>query len=159
ARIVVDLFPGLFPAGGIGRYVRDVADALSHLPDAPPARLAYPRNLRARARARYRDDMLLELPRPWWQLRLLYGAATMTHSRFVAERVVAVLGIDPARIVTIPPPLSRNFQPMPVDVARAHAARRFALEGEFILHVGTLEPRKNHERLIDAFERARRSGF
>jgi alpha-1,3-rhamnosyl/mannosyltransferase len=83
----------------------------------------------------------------------------LTHSRHVADRIVEVLGIDRARIVTIPPPLGHGFRPIHVDEARAHVKRRFGLEGDFILHVSTLEPRKNQVRLIGAFERLRQAGF
>ena len=60
--VVLDLYPGLVPAGGIGRYVRDVAAALRDRPDAPPHRFAVPRELRDVARARYRAEECLELP-------------------------------------------------------------------------------------------------
>jgi glycosyltransferase involved in cell wall biosynthesis len=83
----------------------------------------------------------------------------LTHSRFVARRCVAALGVDPGRIVTIPPPLSRGFAPGLLVEARARVRERFGLDGEFVLHVGTIEPRKNHVRLVGAFERLRRAGF
>ena len=224
----MDVFAGLVPGGGIGRYVRDLCDALDRRPDAPPARYAYPRNFRAAARARFAPGRLHELPLPWYVLRLLYGAATrthtrfdrlfgepavlhspvgygptfartrliahvhdltsiehpewhplranlflrgtipyaarnapvvLTHSRFIARRCVEALGLDPSRIVTIPPPLSRGFAPGPVGAARARVRERFGLDGEFVLHVGTFEPRKNHVRLVGAFERLRRAGY
>lgn len=38
------------------------------------------------------------------------------------------------------------------DLARlTEVANRYALRGPFILAVGTIEPRKNYERLIQAF--------
>ncbi|MBI5710194.1 MAG: glycosyltransferase family 4 protein [Candidatus Eisenbacteria bacterium] len=226
--VMVDAFAGLIPGGGIGRYVRDLSAALTGLPGAPPARFAFPRNFRDRARAAYRPERLHELPHPWWRLRLLYTAGTLaplrfdrmfgepavlhspvgygptfdrtrlidhvhdlttlehpewhpiranqflratiphaarhasvvlTHSAFIGRRVVEVLGVDPARVVTIPPPLGHCFTPVPLDASRSRVKRRFGLDGEFILHVGTLEPRKNHLSLIGAFERLRRAGF
>jgi len=226
--VMVDVFAGLVPGGGIGRYVRDLWDALTRRPDAPPARFAYPRNFRAAARTRLAADRLHELALPWYVLRLLYSVATrthtrfdrlfgepavlhspvgygptfahtrliahvhdltsiehpewhplranlflrntipyaarnaqvvLTHSRFVARRCVEALGVDPARIVTIPPPLSRGFAPGPAYAARARVRERFGLEGEYVLHVGTIEPRKNHVRLVGAFERMRQAGY
>jgi alpha-1,3-rhamnosyl/mannosyltransferase len=88
-----------------------------------------------------------------------HGDVVLTHSRFVGRRVIEALGVDPARVVTIPPPLSPTFVPLPVERARERADRRFGLDGPFVLHVGTLEPRKNHVRLVGAFERLRRAGF
>jgi len=87
------------------------------------------------------------------------ASVVLTHSEFVRRRVIEVMGVDPARTVTIPPPLSRGFEALPPGEARAHVARRFGLEGDFVLHVGTIEPRKNHVRLVGAFERLRRAGF
>ncbi|HEY2956119.1 MAG TPA: glycosyltransferase family 1 protein [Candidatus Eisenbacteria bacterium] len=226
--VMVDALAGLFPGGGIGRYVRDLADALTDMPDAPPVCFVYPRNLRVRARARFRPEHLHELPWSWLQLRLVlvagravgarydwaygepavmhsplgYGPSfrrtrlinhvhdlttlehpewhprrtswfyrvmlpaavrdadvVLTHSRYMGRRVVEALGGDPARTVTIPPPLSRGFEPVPAEEARTHVRRRFGIGGDFILHVGTIEPRKNHVRLMGAFERLRRAGF
>jgi alpha-1,3-rhamnosyl/mannosyltransferase len=88
-----------------------------------------------------------------------HAATVLTHSRFVADRVRDTLGIEDARIVTIPPPLSRSFTRQTQADARIRVQHRFGLEGDFILHVGTLEPRKNHVRLIGAFERLHRAGF
>lgn len=88
-----------------------------------------------------------------------HAEVVVTHSCFVARRVTDVLGVEQARIVTIPPPLSPGFEPVPPADARERVRRRFGLEGEFVLHVGTLEPRKNHVRLIGAFERMCRAGY
>src|SRR6185436_18988094 len=82
SELIVDLFAGLTSAGGVGRYVRNLVVALSALPGAPPARFAYPRDLREPARALLGPERLHEIPRPWWQLRLLYGAATVLGTRF-----------------------------------------------------------------------------
>jgi glycosyltransferase involved in cell wall biosynthesis len=226
--VFVDAVPALFPPAGIGRYVRDLSTALTRLPDAPPARFVYPRNLRPAAVARYRPEQRHELPWSWLSLRArivaanaigmrldryydgaavlhstlgygpvlrstrvithvhdltalehpewhpwhtaafyrmtlpvaVRGASTvLTHSQFVRRQVVERFGVDEAKTVTISPPLSDTFQPLPRAAAQAHVARRFGLEGEFVLHVGTLEPRKNHVRLIGAFEKLRRAGF
>ena len=226
--VLVDLFPGLFPGGGIGRYVRDVAAALQTRPGAPPARLAYPRPWRADVRGRYPHEMLYEIPMGWRALRArfvagawlgwgadrLYGepavfhsplghgpifrrarliahvhdltflehpewhpfrtsffyrqtipaavrhaTVVLCHSHFVRQRVVRVFGVAPERAITIHPPLGHGFRAVSHDQAVRHTRSRFGLEGDFVLHVGTLEPRKNHIGLVAAFERLRRAGF
>jgi glycosyltransferase involved in cell wall biosynthesis len=88
-----------------------------------------------------------------------HADTVLTHSRFVASRVRAVFGVPDERIVTIPPPLGHAFHPVPDRAARERVARRYGLAGPFVLHVGTLEPRKNHVGLVGAFERMRRAGF
>lgn len=48
------------------------------------------------------------------------------------------------------------FCPGSVEAAREHVARRFDLHAPFVLHVGTIEPRKNLMRLASAFAQARK---
>jgi glycosyltransferase involved in cell wall biosynthesis len=88
-----------------------------------------------------------------------HADTVLTHSRFVASRVRAVFGVPDERIVTIPPPIGHRFHPVSSRAARERVTRRYGLEGPFVLHVGTLEPRKNHVGLVGAFERMRRAGF
>ena len=104
-----------------------------------------------------------------WRTRTLFAVAApraaraadrvLTHSEYVRGQVVRTFGIDAARTVVIPPPLGHAFTPVDRATAREHVRRRFALDGDFVLHVGTLEPRKNHVTLVAAFERMRRAGF
>src|SRR5262245_18588298 len=81
------------------------------------------------------------------------------HSDYVRGSVLHTYGLDPSRVVVLPPPIGHTFAPMKRRNAIEHVARRFGLHGDFILHVSTLEPRKNQVRLIEAFERMRRAGF
>ncbi len=226
--LVLDIFPGLFPAGGIGRYVRDLCAALRTLPGGPSYRFAHPCNLRDVARSRYREDELIELPFGWRRMRVVcvasarlrlpvdamlghprlfhsplgYGPLVskaraivhvhdltfvqhpewhpfrttfflqhtvpiaarraervICHSEWVKAETVRGFGVDPGRITVIPPPLGHDFHPVPRAEAEAHVARRFGLDGPFFLHVGTIEPRKNHVRILAAFEQLRREGF
>jgi alpha-1,3-rhamnosyl/mannosyltransferase len=226
--VTIDIFPGLFPAGGIGRYVRDLCAALRTMPGAPTHRFAYTENLRELAHARYRADELMELPVGWRRMRVLCLASAVTglpldplygpsklfhsplgygplrsnarlvshvhdltflqhpewhpartrfflsatvpvaarraqrvicHSEWVKSEVVRELGVEGERITVIPPPVGHDFHPVARDAARAHVAARWGLPDHFFLHVGTIEPRKNHVRLLAAFERLRREGF
>jgi len=57
--------------------------------------------------------------------------------------------IDPAKITVVYEAAASHFRPSPpgrVDRVRA----RYALPNRFLIHVGTLEPRKNLVRLLDA---------
>jgi glycosyltransferase involved in cell wall biosynthesis len=83
----------------------------------------------------------------------------LSHSEFVRRQVVSRFGVPEARTAVIPPPLGHAFAAIPREAAMEHARRRFGVDGAFVLHVGTLEPRKNHVTLIAAFERMRRAGF
>lgn len=71
-------------------------------------------------------------------------------SEFTRREMTLRLGVDPARIdVTYQGPRAA-FQPLTGD-ALAVARRELAIPERFFLFVGTLEPRKNVEGLIDAF--------
>lgn len=82
-----------------------------------------------------------------------------------ADRVVAVsettrqdlirlLKVKPDHVVTVPNGIDPMFQPLPDYVLARQGAGlrlRMQLPPRYILHVGTLEPRKNLVRLIDAY--------
>jgi len=67
----------------------------------------------------------------------------IVNSRFTADDVASTLGVDRARIHVAYPGVDAVFTP---------AGPR--AEGEYVLAVGTLEPRKNLEAAIDAAQRA-----
>ena len=125
---------------------------------------------RARLIDHIHDLTCLEHPE-WhtWRTRTLFAVAApratrradvvLSHSEFVRRQVVRTFGVPEARTTVIPPPLGHAFAAVPREAAEEHVRRRFGLQGRFLLHVGTLEPRKNHATLIAAFERVRRAGF
>jgi glycosyltransferase involved in cell wall biosynthesis len=64
-------------------------------------------------------------------------------SRFTKRELVELLGVDPERIRVIGVPVGSGFSPVGPSEA-----------GNYVLAVGTLEPRKNLPRLIEAAGRA-----
>jgi glycosyltransferase involved in cell wall biosynthesis len=62
----------------------------------------------------------------------------------------------PPEGITVIPMGSDHLPPPDLDAARARL-RRLGVGGPFLLSVGTLEPRKNQARLIEAYERIRTS--
>ncbi|MDX6513790.1 MAG: hypothetical protein QOE36_3294 [Gaiellaceae bacterium] len=60
-------------------------------------------------------------------------------SEFTKRELVEVLGVDPGRVTVIPVPHDPAFSP-----------DGDAAEGDYVLAVGTLEPRKNLPRLVEA---------
>jgi glycosyltransferase involved in cell wall biosynthesis len=74
-------------------------------------------------------------------------------SRHTKDDIVETFGIDQKKIRVVTPAVSGEFRPR--DEKRTSAVRRkYALPDRFILYLGTLEPRKNVEGLIRAFDLA-----
>lgn len=125
---------------------------------------------RARLLNHIHDLTCLEHPE-WhtWRTRTLFSVAApraaraadrvLSHSDFVRRQVVRTFGVPESRTIVIPPPLGHAFTPLARDAAVAHVRRRFAIDGPFVLQVGTLEPRKNHVTVVAAYERLCRDGF
>jgi glycosyltransferase involved in cell wall biosynthesis len=74
-------------------------------------------------------------------------AATEAGRRELCEH----LGVDPGRVAVTPYAPRRGFSPVP-PAQSAEVRRRLNVEDEFLLFVGTIEPRKNLITLIRAYE-------
>ncbi len=80
------------------------------------------------------------------------AAAIIAVSQFTARETATLLRVPAGRIHTVYHGVDPLFHPLPAaDVARFRQAQ--GLPDRFILHVGTLEPRKNLRRLIQAVAR------
>jgi glycosyltransferase involved in cell wall biosynthesis len=71
--------------------------------------------------------------------------------------LIAAYGVSPEKVRVIYEAAAPQFAPPPVDeVARVRA--QYGLPERFLLTVGTIEPRKNLSRLLEAFEILARQG-
>jgi glycosyltransferase involved in cell wall biosynthesis len=78
------------------------------------------------------------------------AACVLVPSTHTQERLVARLGLDEERIRRVPLGVDPRFTPgEPPD----GLLERLGLDGRFVLTVGTLQPRKNVETAVHAFER------
>lgn len=75
-----------------------------------------------------------------------------TASEFSKRSIVKAYGLDPDKVVVTPYAVSASFRPMPRATAMRWATSRYGFAFPFILSVGDLQPRKNYEGLIKAFE-------
>jgi len=82
----------------------------------------------------------------------------LTVSEFTKRDIAAAYGVDPARITVTPNAADREvFRPLD-DAARAAFRRSRGLDFDYLLFVGTLQPRKNLPVLIEAYARLRARG-
>lgn len=82
--------------------------------------------------------------------------AVITLSHASKADIVEGLRIPAERVSVIPPGVHPSFTPpSPGSAHAAEVRRRYGLGGDFVLDVGSVEPRKNLPRLIAAIERLR----
>src|SRR5262249_6680349 len=67
-----------------------------------------------------------------------------------ARDIERLWGIDPGRIRVVGNGVDDRFTPGDAEPARAWLRERFGVEAPFVLHVGSLEPRKGLDVLIEA---------
>jgi glycosyltransferase involved in cell wall biosynthesis len=70
--------------------------------------------------------------------------------------IIDLLQVNPDKVSVVTAGVDKTFSPV-TDLARLDQARkRYRLPDHFVISVGTLEPRKNYDRLISAYARMRR---
>lgn len=83
----------------------------------------------------------------------------LADSENTKSDVVCLMDADPDRVFVVPGGVDERFQPAAPERVQ-HTCERLGLNAPYILGVGTIEPRKNWPRLIDAYARFRtRTGF
>jgi len=91
------------------------------------------------------------------QLRITVGrtvrraARVLAPSEFSKRAILRAFGLPEERVVVVPNAVSDEFRPRPAAAAAEEIRRRYGIPSPFLLTVGDLQPRKNHEGLIRAF--------
>lgn len=88
-----------------------------------------------------------------WRLPLMVRAATVvvTPTESIRREVCQHMGVAPSKVFAVPEAPRRVFAPAGRDET-LEARRRLGVEDDFLLAVGTVEPRKNLMALVLAFE-------
>ncbi len=109
------------------------------------------------------DVSFLEYPRYFTRFRAAQLRATvpvavrraarvLTASEFSRRSIMNAYGVPEDRIVVTPYAVSSQFRPVAEKSARSYLGERYDVPPRYILTVGDLQPRKNHLRLLRAFE-------
>jgi alpha-1,3-rhamnosyl/mannosyltransferase len=81
------------------------------------------------------------------------AAAVFVDSEFVRQEVLTTFGVDPVRVHTAYLGVSPRFRPRGDVETRATLSALDLVHGEYVLAVGTIEPRKNVKHVLDAYAR------
>jgi glycosyltransferase involved in cell wall biosynthesis len=86
------------------------------------------------------------------------AAAIVTDSESARHDIISRLDVPPERVHVTYGAAGPQFRVIDDETELERVRRKYGLHEPYILAVGTIEPRKNHERLIDACIRLRRQG-
>ena len=113
-------------------------------------------------------DITFELHPEWYTRRARlafsgFAAASARKARHVLtvsgcsrDDIIAAYHLEPSRVTAVPLAPDPEFRPVtdPGEVAAVKA--RYGISSEYLLHVGSITPRRNMSRLLEAFASARR---
>lgn len=100
--------------------------------------------------------------RSWMQLRFTVrrtarrAAHIITPSEYTRRDIIRTYGIRPERVSVIPLAAAEHFRPVTDKEELSRVLRHYGIVGEYILAVGSIQPRKNLARLIHAYADLRR---
>ena len=100
--------------------------------------------------------------RSWMQLRLTVrrtarrAAHVIAPSEFTRRDLLETYRLDPARVSVVPLAASPRFRPVEDKDEIERVRRRYGIKGEYVLAVGSIQPRKNLARLVRAYSGLRR---
>lgn len=75
----------------------------------------------------------------------------MTLSEHTRRDIIETYGIEPSRITAIPLAAPRHFYPVDDYRELQRVRHTYGIEGQYILSVGSIQPRKNLARLVQAY--------
>jgi glycosyltransferase involved in cell wall biosynthesis len=166
--------PGLFPAGQnaefrvislprLWTHVRLAAEITRDRPDIlfVPAHVL-PLAFGGRAVVTVHDLGYRYFPQAHPRLKRLYldwgtrwngrrAAVIVADSEATRQDLIAHYGIAPGKIVVAYPGYDETLHPVSEPERLAAVRQRYGIPGDYVLYVGTLQPRKNLIRLVDAF--------
>lgn len=106
---------------------------------------------------RYFPRAHTRLQRVYLDLSTRWNARAATHVLAVSEAtradLVRIYGTPPAKVTVAYPGYDESMTPVRDPAVLAAVRNRYGIPGEYFLYLGTLQPRKNLARLVQAFSR------
>ena len=94
--------------------------------------------------------------RPFIPLAARRAAAIIAVSHSAKRDIVRILGVPAHKVHVVHEAAADCFRPLPAGPALDTVRSRYGLADHFLLYVGTIEPRKNLVRLLEAYAQLRR---
>lgn len=91
--------------------------------------------------------------RPFISLAARRATAIIAVSQATKADITRILGVEECKVHVIHEAPSPHFRRLSSDAVLQAARQSYDLPGRFLLYVGTIEPRKNLVRLLEAFAR------
>ena len=79
------------------------------------------------------------------------AAHVIAPSEYTRRDLVETYGLDPERVTAIPLAVAPHFRPVADAGELERVKRRYGIGGEYVLAVGSIQPRKNLARLVRAY--------
>ena len=88
------------------------------------------------------------------------AAVILTLSEFSRRDIIETYAVDPERVLVTPAAAPKHFKPVADDREVQKIRERYGIGADYLLSLGSIQPRKNLTRLIDAYSglRATRPG-
>lgn len=126
---------------------------------SPAATIVTVHDMSLRLHPRCHPLRRLLLNRPLMHLAIRQAASIVTVSDSARRDLLRLHGISPDRVSVVHEAASPAFRVINDRVRLEDVRARYGLPQQFVLYVGTIEPRKNLLRLMTAFAAARRAGI
>jgi len=81
------------------------------------------------------------------------AAQLLALSEFARQDIIATYGIPPDRVTSIPIAAPEHFGPVTDERELQRVRHTYGIAGDYILSVGSIQPRKNLVRLVTAYAR------
>jgi glycosyltransferase involved in cell wall biosynthesis len=84
------------------------------------------------------------------------AAHVIAPSEYTRRDLIETYGLDPERVTAIPLAVAGRFRPVEDGAELERVRKQYGIAGEYVLAVGSIQPRKNLARLVRAYSALRR---